>query len=183
MMGILVCRAARMTTYRGWLPHTPSRPLGEGHCGPQPVALAVGWWAESGSMGERFGGRRRATRYEIVGRLVGRLEAVETLPVVNLSRGGLCVRSAYPLPVEVIPMARGLVARAMVAFGGAPEWRQGFTTDNGNLILDVHELAITDPADLETKINNIAGVVTNGIFAAQAADLVLVATANGVERF
>jgi ribose 5-phosphate isomerase A len=93
------------------------------------------------------------------------------------------VLGGYPLPVEVIPMARGLVARAMVALGGSPELREGFSTDNGNLILDVHGLSITDPAALEAEINNLAGVVTNGIFAAQAADLVLVATANGVERF
>ncbi len=93
------------------------------------------------------------------------------------------ILGGFPLPVEVIPMARGLVARALVQLGGSPEWRQAFTTDNGNLILDVHELAITDPAALESRINNLAGVVTNGIFAAQAADLVLVATADGVERF
>lgn len=93
------------------------------------------------------------------------------------------VLGSFPLPVEVIPMARGLVARALVEMGGAPEWRQGVTTDNGNIILDVHELMITDPAELESHLNNIAGVVTNGIFAAQAADLVLVATAAGVERF
>jgi ribose 5-phosphate isomerase A len=71
----------------------------------------------------------------------------------------------------------------MVRLGGSPELREGFSTDNGNLILDVHELAITDPAALEAEINNLAGVVTNGIFAAQAAHLVLVATPNGVERF
>ena len=84
---------------------------------------------------------------------------------------------------EVIPMARSYVARELVALGGTPVWRENFVTDNGNLILDVHELAITDPAGLETEINNLAGVVTNGIFAAQAADLVLVATPKGVERF
>ncbi|MGE0624939.1 MAG: ribose-5-phosphate isomerase RpiA [Pseudomonadales bacterium] len=93
------------------------------------------------------------------------------------------VLGRYPLPVEVIPMARGLVARALVRLGGAPEWRHGFTTDNGNIILDVHELAITDPADLEARINNIVGVVTSGIFAAQAADVVLVAGPAGVRRF
>lgn len=92
------------------------------------------------------------------------------------------VLGRYPLPVEVIPMARGLVARALVALGGSPEWRQGFTTDNGNIILDVHELRITDPADLEMRINNIVGVVTNGIFAAQAADVVLVAGPGGIRR-
>lgn len=93
------------------------------------------------------------------------------------------VLGRFPLPVEVIPMARGLVARALVEMGGVPEWRQGVTTDNGNIILDVHELTITDPAGLESRLNDIAGVVTNGIFAAQAADLVLVATVAGVERF
>ena len=93
------------------------------------------------------------------------------------------VLGAFPLPVEVIPMARGLVARALVELGGSPEWRQGYLTDNGNIILDVHGLTITDPAGLESTINDLAGVVTNGIFAAQAADLVLVATPNGVERF
>jgi ribose 5-phosphate isomerase A len=92
------------------------------------------------------------------------------------------VLGTFPLPVEVVPMARGLVARAIVGLGGSPEWRQGFTTDNGNIILDVHGLAITDPATLESEINNIVGVVTNGIFAAQAADLVLVAGAGGITR-
>lgn len=93
------------------------------------------------------------------------------------------VLGAFPLPVEVIPMARGLVARAMVELGGSPEWRQGFITDNGNIILDVHELTITDPGATEVAINNIVGVVTNGIFAAQSADLVLVAGPEGVTRF
>ncbi|MGD8418602.1 MAG: ribose-5-phosphate isomerase RpiA [Pseudomonadales bacterium] len=88
----------------------------------------------------------------------------------------------FPLPVEVIPMARGLVSRALVGLGGSPEWRQGFTTDNGNIILDVHGLVITDPAALEARINNMVGVVTNGIFAAQAAHVVLVAGADGVRR-
>jgi len=93
------------------------------------------------------------------------------------------VLGAFPLPVEVIPMARGLVARALVQLGGAPEWREGYLTDNGNIILDVHGLTITDPPALEAQINNLAGVVTNGVFAAQAADVVLVATPGGVERF
>lgn len=90
------------------------------------------------------------------------------------------VLGGFPLPVEVIPMARGLVARALVNLGGSPEWRQGFTTDNGNIILDVHELAITDPSALEITINNLVGTVTNGIFAAQAANLVLIAGADGI---
>ncbi len=88
----------------------------------------------------------------------------------------------FPLPVEVIPMARGLVARALLRLGGSPEWRQGFTTDNGNIILDVHGLHIEDPAVLEAEINNIAGVVCNGLFAANRADMVLVAGAGGVRR-
>ena len=89
---------------------------------------------------------------------------------------------AFPLPVEVIPMARGLAARALAGLGGAPEWRQGFTTDNGNHILDVHRLRIEDPLALEREINNIVGVVCNGLFAANAADLVLVAGRRGVTQ-
>ncbi len=85
-----------------------------------------------------------------------------------------------PLPVEVIPMARGLAARALVALGGQPVYREGFVTDNGNIILDVHGIDLTDPATMEQRINNIVGVVCNGIFAAQAADSVIVGGANGV---
>ena len=91
------------------------------------------------------------------------------------------VLGAFPLPVEVIPMARGLAARALASLGGSPELREGFVTDNGNIILDVHELKITNPATLETAINNIVGVVGNGVFAAQAADVVFVASAAGVQ--
>ena len=89
---------------------------------------------------------------------------------------------SFPLPVEVIPMARGLVGRALRKLGGYPELREGFTTDNGNLILDVHELRIEDPWNLETQINNIVGTVCNGIFAAQAADVVFVAGPEGVRQ-
>ena len=89
---------------------------------------------------------------------------------------------AFPLPVEVIPMARGLAARALARLGGAPEWRQGFTTDNGNHILDVRRLRIEDPLALEKEINNIAGVVCNGLFAVNAADVVLVAGQRGVTQ-
>ncbi|MDA1073224.1 MAG: ribose-5-phosphate isomerase RpiA [Proteobacteria bacterium] len=89
------------------------------------------------------------------------------------------VLGRYPLPVEVIPMARGLVARAIVELGGAPELREGLT-DNGNLILGVHDLAITDPVEMEQRLNNIVGVVCNGLFAAQAAHRVLIASATGV---
>jgi len=89
---------------------------------------------------------------------------------------------SFPLPVEVIPMARGLVGRALRKLGGYPELREGFITDNGNLILDVHELSIEEPWSLETHINNIVGTVCNGIFAAQAADVVFVAGAEGVRQ-
>ena len=85
----------------------------------------------------------------------------------------------FPLPVEVIPMARGLVARAMVQLGGAPELRDGFVTDNGNVILDVYDLEIHDPQAMEAAINNVVGVVCCGIFAAQAATQVIVAYADG----
>ena len=88
---------------------------------------------------------------------------------------------AYPLPVEVIPMARGAVARALVGLGGDPVWRDDFTTDNGNIILDVHGLSITDPVGLETAINNVTGVVTCGLFAARPADVLLLSTPDGVD--
>ena len=90
------------------------------------------------------------------------------------------VLGAFPLPVEVIPMGRGLVARKIVALGGEPVWRNGFVTDNGNHIIDVHGLRIEDPAALETHLNNLVGVVCNGVFAAQAAQTVITAGASGV---
>ena len=91
------------------------------------------------------------------------------------------VLGTFPLPVEVIPMARSYVARQMVKLGGQPVLRQGFTTDNGNLILDVHNLEIIDPPKLEAELNNIAGVVTNGIFALRPADVLLLGTPEGVQ--
>jgi ribose 5-phosphate isomerase A len=87
----------------------------------------------------------------------------------------------FPLPIEVIPMARSLVARALTAYGGRPIWRQGFVTDNGNHILDVHGLVISDPPALERELNQITGVVTVGLFAVRPADVLLVGTAQGVE--
>ena len=89
----------------------------------------------------------------------------------------------FPLPVEVIPMARSFVARELVKLGGDPEYRQGVVTDNGNVILDVHNLEILNPRELEQAINNIPGVVTNGIFALRGADIVLSATNTGVDTF
>jgi len=91
------------------------------------------------------------------------------------------VLGAFPLPVEVIPMARSYVARELVKLGGTPIWREGFITDNGNLILDVHHLEITDPIQMEQQINNLAGVVTVGIFALRPADVLILGTPNGVK--
>ena len=92
------------------------------------------------------------------------------------------VLGAFPLPLEVIPLARSLVARKMVALGGQPEWREGFTTDNGNWILDIHNLDLVDPVNMEKTINNLAGVVSCGLFALRPADLILVATKNGIKQ-
>ncbi len=87
----------------------------------------------------------------------------------------------FPLPVEVIPMASAYVARELTKLGGAPVMREGFVTDNGNLILDVKGLQILDPVDLETRINQIVGVVTNGLFACRPADVCLLGTPTGVQ--
>jgi ribose 5-phosphate isomerase A len=86
----------------------------------------------------------------------------------------------FPLPVEVIPMARAHVARELAKLGGTPVLREGFVTDNGNLILDVKGLIISDPKGLEAQINQITGVVTNGLFAVRPANILLLGTADGV---
>lgn len=91
------------------------------------------------------------------------------------------VLGTFPLPIEVIPMARSYVAREITLLGGHPALRQGFVTDNGNIILDVHGLQIMNPVELETTLNQIAGVVTNGLFARKGADILLLGTDNGVE--
>jgi ribose 5-phosphate isomerase A len=91
------------------------------------------------------------------------------------------VLGKFPLPIEVIPMARSYVARELVRLGGAPEWRMGFTTDNGNVILDTHSLDLTDPFKMEARIRAIAGVVTVGLFAERGADVILLGTENGVK--
>lgn len=88
----------------------------------------------------------------------------------------------FPLPVEVIPMARSYVARELVKLGGSPEHRQGVVTDNGNHILDVHGLSIADPIAFEASVNSIVGVVTNGLFAARRADVLLLGTSEGVTK-
>jgi len=110
--------------------------------------------------------------------------------VAAVARRFVCIADAskkvdvlgkFPLPVEVIPMARSYVARELVRLGGQPAWRMGFTTDNGNVILDVSGLAITDPCALEDRINAIAGVVTVGLFARRGADVILLAGDTGIE--
>jgi ribose 5-phosphate isomerase A len=110
--------------------------------------------------------------------------------VAQASRKFVCIVDAsklvgvlgrFPLPVEVIPMARSFVGRELVKLGGQPQLRQGFTTDNGNLILDVHGLTIMNPVALEETLNHIPGVVANGLFARRGADVVLVGTSEGVK--
>ncbi|TRZ70158.1 MAG: ribose-5-phosphate isomerase RpiA [Rhodocyclaceae bacterium] len=89
----------------------------------------------------------------------------------------------YPLPLEVIPMARAHVARELARFGGEPRLREGFVTDNGNLILDVHGLSISDPVALETELDHVVGIVTNGLFARRRADVLLLSDPAGVKTF
>lgn len=86
----------------------------------------------------------------------------------------------FPLPIEVIPMARSMIARELVKLGGSPVYRQGFVTDNGNVILDTYGLDIVDPVELETRLNNLVGVVCNGLFARRPADVLLLGGADGV---
>lgn len=111
--------------------------------------------------------------------------------VAAMSRRFVCIVDAskrvealgdFPLPVEVIPMARSFVAREIVRLGGRPQLRTGVTTDNGNVILDVRGLELAEPIRMERSLNDIPGVVTNGIFALRPADLLLVGSAEGVER-
>jgi len=121
------------------------------------------------------GGGGALTREKIVAAASRRFVCIidETKLVPTLGR--------FPLPVEVIPMAQSYVARQMVKAGGQPIWREGFVTDNGNHILDVHNLKIANPLELETRFNQIAGVVTVGIFANRPADVLLIGNATGVK--
>lgn len=111
--------------------------------------------------------------------------------VANSSRKFVCIADdsklvgtlgAFPLPVEVIPMARSSVARELVKLGGTPELREGITTDNGNIILDIHNLTISEPIKLEKEISAMAGVVTVGIFAIRPADVLLLGSDQGVQK-
>ena len=121
------------------------------------------------------GGGGALTREKIVGAVARKFVCIadESKLVDVLGR--------FPLPVEVIPMARSYVARELVKLGGQPEWRPGFVTDNGNAILDVWNLHIDKPVELETQLNQIPGVVTNGLFAQRPADVLLLGTASGVQ--
>ncbi|MFW6093036.1 MAG: ribose-5-phosphate isomerase RpiA [Pseudomonadota bacterium] len=123
------------------------------------------------------GGGGALTREKIVA-----ASADEVVCIVDASKR-VEVLGGFPLPVEVIPMARGLVSRHIRDLGGHPELRHDFVTDNGNVILDVHELRILDPVAMERTLNNLVGTVCNGIFAAQAADVVFMAGAGGVARY
>ncbi len=91
------------------------------------------------------------------------------------------IMGEFPLPIEVIPMARSYVARELVKLGGQPAYREGFVTDNGNVILDVHGLRIMNPVEMEQQLNNIVGIVTNGLFAMRPADVLLLGTPDGVK--
>ncbi|MBK1647313.1 ribose-5-phosphate isomerase RpiA [Rhabdochromatium marinum] len=123
------------------------------------------------------GGGGALTREKIVA------AASETFVCIADDSKRVDVLGAFPLPVEVIPMARSYVARELVKLGGTPVWREHFVTDNGNLILDVQGLEIQDPAGLEQQINNIAGVVTVGLFALRGADMLILGSASGAKIY
>ena len=122
------------------------------------------------------GGGAALTREKIVAAL-----AKKFICIVDSSKLVDVLGSTFPLPVEVIPMARSQVGRKLVTLGGAPEYREGVVTDNGNVILDVHNFSILNPVEMEKELNNVAGVVTNGIFALRGADVVIVGTPEGAK--
>jgi len=123
------------------------------------------------------GGGAALTREKVVAAAASRFVCIiDDSKLVDLLGG-------FPLPVEVIPMARSYVARQLVKLGGQPVWREGVTTDNGNVILDVHDLRLHDPRAFESSVNQIAGVVTVGLFAWRRADVLIVAGDDGVETF
>lgn len=122
------------------------------------------------------GGGAALTREKIVAAL-----AKKFICIVDKSKQVDVLGSTFALPVEVIPMARSQVARKLVSVGGSPEYREGVVTDNGNVILDVYNFAIMNPVEMEKELNNVAGVVTNGIFALRAADIIIVGTPEGAK--
>jgi len=121
------------------------------------------------------GGGGALTREKIVA------EVAKTFICIADESKKVKVLGSFPLPVEVIPMARSHVGREIVKLGGDPVYREGFVTDNGNIILDIHNLDISRPIQIEEKLNNIVGVVTNGLFARRPADLLLLGTSDGVQ--
>ncbi len=122
------------------------------------------------------GGGAALTREKIIASV-----AKDFVCIVDDSKWVVQLGREFPLPVEVIPMARSAVARKLVALGGDPAYREGVVTDNGNVILDVFNLNILNPIELERTINNIPGVVTNGIFALRPANIAIVATEQGID--
>jgi len=122
------------------------------------------------------GGGAALTREKIIANACRRFVCI-----VDLSKMSE-VLGSFPLPIEVIPMAQGLVGRRLVGMGGIPTLREGVVTDNGNVILDVRNLDLTDPPKVERALNNLVGVVENGIFAQRRADILLLGTDTGVER-
>lgn len=124
------------------------------------------------------GGGAALTREKIVAAL-----AKNFICIIDSSKQVDVLGSTFALPVEVIPMARSQVARKLVTLGGFPEYREGVITDNGNVILDVYNFKIMNPVEMEKTLNNVAGVVTNGIFALRGADTVIVGTPDGAKIF
>lgn len=122
------------------------------------------------------GGGAALTREKIVAAL-----AKNFICIVDSSKQVDVLGSTFPLPIEVIPMARSQVARKLVTLGGTPEYREGVVTDNSNIILDVHNFAIMNPVEMEKELNNIAGVVTNGVFALRPANTVIIGTPEGAK--
>lgn len=122
------------------------------------------------------GGGAALTREKIVAAL-----AKKFICIVDQSKQVDVLGSTFALPVEVIPMARSQIARKLVTLGGSPEYREGVITDNGNVILDVYNFPIINPIEMEKTLNNVAGVVTNGIFALRGADIVIVGTPQGTQ--
>ncbi|QYK04388.1 ribose-5-phosphate isomerase RpiA [Shewanella zhangzhouensis] len=129
----------------------------------------------NGQMDMIKGGGAALTREKIVAAVADKFICI----VDNTKE--VAILGEFPLPVEVIPMARSYVAREMVKLGGDPVYREGVVTDNGNVILDVHNMKIMEPKKLEQQINGIVGVVTNGLFAHRGADVLLVGTPDGVK--
>ena len=143
-----------------------------------PLSLYIDGADEVTSLGQMLkGGGGALTREKIIA-----CSAEKFLCIVDESK--LVTRlGRFPLAVEVIPMARGYVARELLKLGGDPEYREGFVSDNGNIIIDVHNLPMLEPIELEETVNNITGVVCHGLFAKRIADEVILASNDGIKRW